>query len=240
MLLLLAAICLEAHWLRSRALAFVRGRMSLGFRSATSRPGGSVLCVALIASATFLIVSVDAFRRNPDNSGSGGFPLMAKSVLPLIHDPQTEAGRAALNIPPLEGVRIQSLRLRPGDDASCLNLYQPRTPRILGVPPKFLKENPWPLLDSPQADSAIPMIADANSLARSLHLKIGDEFVEDGKRFRIVGALRDSILQSELIISESNFLRAFPEMEGYRFFSFRRATSKVQDSPFAKNALSQC
>ena len=36
---------------------------SLGFRNATYRPGRSVLCIALIASAAFIIVSVDAFRR---------------------------------------------------------------------------------------------------------------------------------------------------------------------------------
>jgi ABC-type antimicrobial peptide transport system permease subunit len=34
----------------------------------------------------------------------------------------------------------------------------------------------------------------------------------------MVAALRDSILQGELIISEENFLRAFPNQEGYRFF----------------------
>jgi ABC-type antimicrobial peptide transport system permease subunit len=34
----------------------------------------------------------------------------------------------------------------------------------------------------------------------------------------LVAALRDSILQGELVISEKNFLRAFPGQEGYRFF----------------------
>src|SRR5204862_51922 len=35
---------------------------------------------------------------------------------------------------------------------------------------------------------------------------------------RLVAALRDSILQGELVISEKNFLRVFPNQEGYRFF----------------------
>ena len=37
-------------------------------------------------------------------------------------------------------------------------------------------------------------------------------------RLRLVAALRDSMLQGELVISDANFLRAFPAVEGYRFF----------------------
>jgi ABC-type antimicrobial peptide transport system permease subunit len=36
-------------------------------------------------------------------------------------------------------------------------------------------------------------------------------------RLRIVGTLSDSVLQGVLVVSEQNFLRAFPEQEGYRF-----------------------
>ncbi len=155
---------------------------------------------------------------------------MAESVLPLIHDPNTQAGRDALNIPPLEGVRFVSFRLRPGDDVSCLNLYQPRNPRIL-APPAFLRNarfafqdstphtaNPWLLLDTPLAGGAVPAIADANSMTYVLHLRLGEDFVINHNRFRIVAALEDSLFQSELLISEKNFLRLFPEVEGYRFF----------------------
>ena len=53
-------------------------------------------------------------------------------------------------------------------------------------------------------------------------LKLGDDFVlnrETGPvRLRLVGALSDSIFQSELVMAEKNFLRLFPEQEGYRFF----------------------
>ncbi len=37
-------------------------------------------------------------------------------------------------------------------------------------------------------------------------------------RLRIVGTLSDSVLQGVLIVSEPNFLRAFPEQQGHRFF----------------------
>jgi hypothetical protein len=167
---------------------------------------------------------------------------MAESVLPLIHDPNTTAGRDALNIPPLPGVQFIPFRLRPGDDVSCLNLYQPRNPRILAPPAAFLRNahfafqdsvphtpNPWLLLDSQLAGGAIPAVADANSMTYVLHLKLGEDFVLNQTRFRIVAALQDSLFQSELLISEKNFLRLFPDVEGYRFFLLDVSPQRAQE-----------
>ena len=39
-----------------------------------------------------------------------------------------------------------------------------------------------------------------------------------GVKLRLVAALDDSIFQSELIVSEKNFTRAFPEEQGFRYF----------------------
>lgn len=241
-LLLIAALCFESAWLNSRSLAYIRGLVALGLRSAAYRPGRSVLCIAQIAFATFLIVSVDAFRREGSSAGTGGYPLMAQSVLPLIHDPNTPTGRDALNIPPLAAVEFVPFRLRPGDDASCLNLYQPRNPRILAPPAALLRNNrfafqdsipktanPWLLLDAQSSDGVIPAIADANSMTYVLHLKLGEEFVLNQTRFRIVAALQDSIFQSELLISEENFLRLFPDIEGYRFFLMNVSPQRAQE-----------
>jgi ABC-type lipoprotein release transport system permease subunit len=230
-LLLIAAISLQSAVLNRRSSAFIGGLTTLALRSATYRPGRGILCIAQIACATFLIVSVDAFRQTGDSAGTGGYPLMAESVLPLIHDPNTTAGRDALNIPPLQGVQFIPFRLRPGDDASCLNLYQPRNPRILAPPAAFLRSahfafqdsvphtaNPWLLLESQPTGGAVPVIADANSITYVLHLKLGEDFMLNQTRFRIVAALQDSLFQSELLISQKNFLRLFPDVEGYRFF----------------------
>jgi putative ABC transport system permease protein len=223
----------------------------LAFRGAAHRPARSLLPVALIASATFIIVSVDAFRKNPGSdlldrqSGTGGYALVATSALPVLSDPSTAAGRDALGIgsaelPDLADTRIVSFRERPGDDASCLNLYAPRDPTILGATRAFLAEgrfsfgasqaatsderrNPWLLLDRTLDDGAIPTIGDANSLEYSLHLAVGAEIRVRGDagrpvRLRVVAALKDSILQGALIVSEANFLRMFPGQEGHRFF----------------------
>ncbi len=55
-----------------------------------------------------------------------------------------------------------------------------------------------------------------------LHKSLGDEMVISGAtgpvRFRFVAALADSLFQGELMISEANFLRLFPELSGYQFF----------------------
>jgi putative ABC transport system permease protein len=268
-LFLIALLCFQRAWLGARKRrTTIRGRgwwpvVRLGFRNATHRPGRSVLCIALIASATFVIVAVDAFRRDPAQgiasidrkSGTGGYTLLAETLLPLAHDPNHEAGREALNLnaqeetATLADVTFTRFRLRPGDDASCLNLYQPREPRILAPAGDFVESNrftfqdslaatdaeranPWLLLERDLPDGAIPVIADANSLTYVLHRKLGEEFVlnegtDQALRLRFVAALSDSLFQSELLMSERNFLRAFPAQEGYHFFLLDAAPEKT-------------
>jgi putative ABC transport system permease protein len=232
-LLLIAALLLESAWLHAKRFAPIRGQATLGMRNVAYRPGRSILCIALIASATFVIVSLDAFRKDGSTAGTGGFPLVADSVLPLI----------ALNVPPLDSVQFVPFRLRPGDDTSCLNLYQPRRPRILAPPARFLRfahfpfqssegqsRNPWLLLERKPAGGAIPAIADANSMTYVLHRKLSEEFELDGVRFRIVAALQDSLFQGELIVSEANFLRLFPDTAGYRFFLVNAPPGKEEET----------
>jgi ABC-type lipoprotein release transport system permease subunit len=230
-LLLVSALSFEWLWLTAGPAARVRSVAGMGLRNAGYRPGRSVLSIALIASASFLIVSLDAFRKEGGDAGAGGYPLLAESALPLIHNPATAAGREALNLPASSAERWVPFRLKPGDDASCLNLYRPRNPRVLAPPADFLRAarfdfqdaiakspNPWLLLEREEPDGAIPAIADANSMTYALHVKLGEAFMVDGRSFRIVASLRDSVFQGELIVSEAHFLRAFPDEPGYRFF----------------------
>jgi hypothetical protein len=256
-LLLIAALCGWSAWLRSERKQSLQGNgwlalAQLGFRNASVRAGRSVLCIALIAAASFIIVAVDAFRRDgkldasDKASGTGGYPLIAESLLPVVRDPNNEQGREELNLidEALQAAKFERFRLRPGDDASCLNLYAPRNPRILGAPNEFIKQgrfdfqsslaqtaeeqaNPWLLLNPQSAirnpQSAIPVIADANSLTYVLRLSLGDTITinaEDGRGalLRVVGALQDSVFQSELLMSEENFKRLFPSIAGQRVF----------------------
>jgi ABC-type lipoprotein release transport system permease subunit len=248
----LSAVALE---LRRRARHPVSGRgraglSRLAFRNVSARPGRSLLCVALIACATFVIVSVEGFRRNGSTdtgpqSGTGGYPLWAQSSLPVVANPASVAGREALGIPASELPEFATLsfvpfRLRVGDDSSCLNLYAPVEPRILGATPEFLAQrrfafasslaetdeqraNPWTLLNRTDPDGAVAAIGDANTIQYVWHRVIGDEIRVTGDdggviRLRLVAALRDSMLQGELVIADSHFRRVFPRIEGYRFF----------------------
>jgi ABC-type lipoprotein release transport system permease subunit len=199
-LFLIALLRLQWIWL-ARGTARPHSMITLGFRNASFHPGRAILCIALIASATFVIVAMDAFRRQP--AVVPKYPLIAESQLPIYDRADLPA-------------RAIAFRLRPGDDTSCLNLYEPRNPRILGAPADFPQ---FAAVNADAGTGPIPAIADANSMTYVLHKKIGDEIVLPGDvHLKFVGTLEDSVFQSEIIISEKNFLRAFPDQQGYRVF----------------------
>jgi putative ABC transport system permease protein len=250
--LLVAALCLAAARLRRPPRTRIGGRgwpaiARLGLRNASDRPGRSVLAIGVIASAAFILISVDAFRKDAPastdrHSGVGGYPLLVNLVVPIANDPNSRDGRDAIGLGaiPADRVAIEPLRVRPGDDASCLNLYEPASPRIMGVRPSFIaagrfafqgsvastdaeRANPWQLLTRAIGDgeAVVPVIADANSMTYVLHKSLGDDIVLNlggrSVRLRLVAALADSIFQGELLMSDASFLRLFPEQEGYRF-----------------------
>jgi hypothetical protein len=140
----------------------------------------------------------------------------------------------------LRDVRFMPFRLRPGDDASCLNLYRPATPTLIAPDPRFIaanrfsfgatlasseeeRRNPWLLLGRTFEDGAVPAIADATSLQYVLHAAVGGDMTVDvGAEsplvLRFVAALSDSVLQSEIVIGENAFRRQFPSQQGFRYF----------------------
>ena len=250
-LLLVSLLSFQWWFLTSGRTLRLHGRgiaalCRIGLRNLSYRPGRSLLSIGLIALATFIIVTVGVFRREggpslAPGSGTGGFSLAAESSIPFFQDPDDLESRPELNLdrlPSPEKLRFWSFRLRPGDDASCRNLYRPANPRILGARRDFLdlgrfsfssslasegQGNPWRLLEAETEDSAIPAIADATSMAYSLHTGLGEEIVlhrAEGEpvRLKLVGALSDSVLQGEIVISERNFLKLFPKQQGYRYF----------------------
>jgi putative ABC transport system permease protein len=226
--LLVACMCFWSSWLRRRDARPLGGRGAwplwrMGFRGAAFRPSRSVMSAALIASAAFVIVSVDAFRKSGSgedagiHSGTGGFALVAQSELPLLHSPNDEQGREALGLaaasPLVSTARFTRFRLRPGEDTSCLNLYRPTSPAIVAPEPGFIESgrfsfaasmaasdeeraNPWLLLRRPSA-GAIPVIADATSLQYVLHAAVGDTMSLDA------GGDRPIVLQFVATLSDS-------------------------------------
>src|SRR5438034_1418606 len=139
----------------------------------------------------------------------------------------------------LRGATFVPFRLRPGDDASCSNLYAPREPRVLGAGKEFLrsgrfsfqeslaktadeKENPWLLLESAGEPGVIPAIGDANWIHYILHRRLGEELVVrnsrgEAARFRFVAALRGSIFQGEVLVTVTNFRAVSPDQQRARF-----------------------
>ncbi|NQT40560.1 MAG: ABC transporter permease, partial [Planctomycetes bacterium] len=210
-----------------------------------------------VAATSFLIIAVSAFHLDPTGrlparpSGDGGFALVGQSDQPVYHDLNTADGQESLGILPAEGEILAGsttfpLRASSGDDASCLNLYQARQPRVLGVPPALIdrggfdwaataegtdeeNENPWRLLDrklGTDDEPIIPVVIEKNTAMYALHKwkGVGEEPFElptaTGKpvRLQIVGLLNNGIFQGDLLIRESAFVEHFPEAGGYRFF----------------------
>ncbi len=228
---------------RPGAAAVVRMAAANGARNRSR----SILSATLVAAASFMIVTVAAFHEEfaaadlGRDSGTGGYALLAESDVPILRDLDSPQGRFELGLPQaaeetLAGTRITALRLRPGDDTSCLNLYQPREPRLLGVPREMIDrggfrfanavdqvENLWTLLEQDIEPGVIPAFGDINSTQYILKLKLGEDLaLEDGRgepiRLRLVANLKTSIFQSELLISQERFERHFPDLQGASVF----------------------
>ena len=114
-----------------------------GLAQRRANPGRSTLTVALVAAACFLIVAVSAFRLDLTRqipalaSGNGGFSLAAETDQPIYQNLDTAQGRAELGFSAddekqFAGVRVFALRVKSGDDASCLNLYRPAPAALAG------------------------------------------------------------------------------------------------------------
>src|SRR5581483_631947 len=106
-LLLTAALAGVWAWMRGSRHGRVSGHGNpalarLGVRNAARYPVRSLLTAGLLASSAFLLIAVESFRRSPDrdflrkDSGSGGFPLLAESDVPVYQDLNSGKGRDEL------------------------------------------------------------------------------------------------------------------------------------------------
>jgi len=169
---------------------------------------------------------------NSESGRKSGGPVISPGHWPGY--PRRQAG--ANN---QQGVGIVQLRVHEGDDASCLNLNRAQKPRLLSVQPEELQKrgafafrevansaagrSPWCLLDRSGEEGVVPAIGDYPTIVWSLGKSVGDEleYVDEmGRNFRLrlVGMMKNSILQGSLIISEDAFVKRFPSEDGYRVF----------------------
>ena len=121
---------------------------SLALRGCTRRRNRSLAVAALLACGVFIIASIGVFRLEAGlqawkrASGTGGFALVGQSTLPVVKDLNTSAGLESFGLDgkDLAGVSFVPLRVRDGDEASCLNLNRAQKPRLLGVKPELLAD----------------------------------------------------------------------------------------------------
>ena len=218
----------------------VRSPVAAGVRRALGAPRRSAPVVILLAVGTFLTVGILSMKHDPaagcekPSSGSGGFASLVSSVVPRDRERGLELARR------VSGSRgVVPARVRPGDEAGCLNMSQPVRPQIVGLDARAMARarafepvdagGVWTPLENRLADGCVPALAaDQTMLQYSLKAKAGaaDGTVfeypgRDGTvvRVRIVGALpvRSGILQGSLIVDEKQFVAMFPD-EGYRLW----------------------
>lgn len=232
-------------WMRFNSTSFVRSIKSLAMKSIPRKTGRSLAVIITLACGVFMVVGVGANYKDigdtarQRSSGTGGFVLLARTTLPVTEPLElkmSEVDNAKLS---LASDAFVPMRIYQQEDASCLNLNRSQQPTLLGVQPEQLAqrnafsfqqartdiavESKWQLLNVESEDETIPAIGDYATVFWGLGKKLGDTISYDTEtgdpvQLKIVGILKDSLLQGRLLISEKNFVHYFPSEDGYRQF----------------------
>ena len=250
MLILIAVLAGCQIWLAAMALRPTRGE-SFGAgdwtrRNLTRRPGRSLSTIALLACGTFMVAAAGVHRqsatRDADRpeSGTGGFLFVGEATQPITRDLNLASARDYYGLDPevMEGVSFLPLRVRQGDDASCLNLNRAQQPTLAGVPADALAgrftaaavaegwrdgddADVWALLKRRPEDGAIPAIADNNSILWAMGKKVGDtlEYTDEHGEpltIRLVAGLANSMVQGLVLIDADRLMEAYPSTSGFQ------------------------
>jgi hypothetical protein len=242
-------------------------RLRFAMRSAARHPMRSMAIVGMMAATVFLVVSVGAFRIGPVendrdiNGPTGGFQLVGQSDMPIYSDfagkeSQTDFGFTEEEERLLDACYVVAMRVYSGDNASCLNLYRPGRPQILGVPhrlfdgPQADERQPtsWPVMlqklyrdqtKTPDparvAQQPVPVALEKTVANYSFQLWGGtgetfDVATDSDKplELQVEALLGPSPFLGNLLIAEPDFERLFPDEGGYRFFLIRTPEGKEQ------------
>jgi ABC-type lipoprotein release transport system permease subunit len=282
--LLLIAGLAAASWKLARFITQPNPELSianisvpqLAIQGSARRHGRSLATMGLLASGCFLIVSIGVFHLDSQRdawqrtSGTGGFALIGEAALPILRDINTPEGRDfyGLTENDLREISTVMLRVRDGDDASCLNLNRAQKPRVLGVDARALAQrgaftfaqvykgcdptSGWMLLNRTETErkgfkleaDEIPAIGDAASIQWALKKKMGDTIAytdERGRSFkiRLVAGVANSILQGNLLIDENEFTRVFPDEAGHRMLLVDAPSNRVEQARSTLNRALQ-
>jgi ABC-type lipoprotein release transport system permease subunit len=245
------ALCMAAGSLRSIESpiaantqgqpGLVRSHFGLALRGMRRRPGRSLAVIASLSLTTFLVVGVGAHvprsasGENAHESATGGFDLIVETASPIPVDLRHAPGRTRLGLSDadLAGATLLPLRVRAGDDASCLNPGSAQRPRLLGVDGGALAARgaftflapeagaSWDALEGPTPSGHIPVIADEATLRWGLGLGVGDTLEDvneagEAITLEVVGMLARSMLQGSLFVSERQLAHHFPHAAPFR------------------------
>jgi len=220
----------------------------LGARNTSRRPGRSMATAGMLATGCFVVFSVSAMkedfsdRAGERRSGTGGFELYGETSIALHDDLNEEEDRREHRLDgeeSLAGVSFVPVRLRDGDDASCLNLNQSLTPPLLGIDAATFSElgaftgkeradELFGLLEKEYPDGIVPaIVGDSATPVWKLKREVGPEdgavldyLDERGNRVgvKLVAALpfRLTVFQGRLLVAVRDFTRMFPSEGGYR------------------------
>jgi hypothetical protein len=271
LLLMVALLCLAQGGLllMDTGRRPVAGPVLAGVLNGARYRQRGMLVMILLASGCFLTVGVLSMQQDPTadieqtGSGSGGFGLLVETSLPIPADKADAALRKALD----SEAAWLALRVREGDDASCLNLNRAVQPRLLGVDPEEAERlqafersggttggktpvaSIWRSLRGAAGDGTIPVLAgDLTTVEYGLHAKasVKDGTVykytgEDGKlwRLRVVGALpvRSGVLQGSLIMDRSALAAMYPSVPGDGLWLVRNRLPEGEASDRLRRAL---
>ena len=203
----------------------------------------NTMIVSFLSIGIFLVVSTGVNRKDLtrnaglNSSGTGGYSLFAETTIPVpddLNDP-----KIAANYGFEAGVEFAQFRLKPGDDASCLNLNRISRPHLIGFNAEMLNRRqsftflartddldaarPWLSLGQPTANGYIPAIADQTVIRWGLFKNVGDTLVylnEDGEKLvlQLIGGLANSVFQGNVLIAENYFTDHYPSVSGSSLF----------------------
>ena len=235
---------IRPHRVARTGLAGAWPVLRLGIRNAGRQTGRSLLTMGLLASATFLLVTVAAFRQseNPNDTAptgpAGGYQLIVQSSIALPAELSSPEGRWLMGFREPDAAmwsqgRYLSLPVHRAQNISCLNLARPTEPTILSAPDpqtwagrfEFARtirraDNPWTLLAG-QSDGQIPAVTDDETARYILHLDIGQSLTvtDDQGRPRRLAAGRHvggGVLPGRAAGWPGEFPRALPHAERVR------------------------
>lgn len=247
LLVLISSLCLF-NLLLGNASRRLNGRFdssSLIVQNLMRRRGRNLIVMALMAIGIFLVYSVGVNRHSPlsdqnsPKSGTGGFQFYCESTMPLMYDLNTQKGKSACGLlsKDFDSLKFVQLRMKSGDDASCLNLNRVQNPALLGVNPKefgerkafsFVKTekqisaaDAWEALDRQIDGHTVAGIADQSTILWGLGKSVGDtlDYIdESGNSFKVklIAGLDNSLFQGRILISDKYLTKLFPSVAGTR------------------------